>query len=110
MSEYVDLDELKDRVYFYAASLDDRFVWRQIFPVKDVENDLLRANPDLTDKQITELGKVGIISSPVTDARWADGFDRFMIVDCAHREADRADNVCQHCGKDFTPARRKARK
>lgn len=110
MTDHVDLDDLKDRVYFESATYDPRFVWRKIYPVKDVESDLLRANPGLTKKQITELGKIGITYSPVTDARWTDGFDRFMIVDCAHRDVDREGDVCGHCGKDFTPVKAPAKK
>jgi len=101
MTNYVDLDELRDRVYFRAASLDDRFVWRQIFPVEDVENNLLRANPQLTPAQIEVLGKVGVIHGPNTPPRWADDFERFMIVDCAHREVDRDGDLCTHCGHAF---------
>lgn len=104
MTNYVDLDELRNEIYFRAASLDPRFVWRQIFPVKDVENELLPANPDLTPKQIEALGKIGIRFSPTSEPQWADGFERYMLVDCAHRPVDRDGELCTHCGKDFTPA------
>lgn len=101
MTNYVDLDALRRNVYFRAASLDPRFEWRQIWPVQDVENDLLTANPGLTSEQIEILGKVGIKFSPTRDPQWADGFERFMIVDCAHRDVDRDGDLCTHCGKAF---------
>lgn len=104
MTNYVDLEELRNRVFFESATRDDRFVWRRIVPVEDVQKNLLPANPDLTQDQITELGRVGVIYG-VDAPRWADGFNRFMIVDCAHRPADRDGALCTHCGHAFEEPR-----
>jgi hypothetical protein len=72
MSEYVDLEELKHRVYFRAASLDPRFVWEKI-----------------SDEDLDTMGI-------------HDGFERFRLVDCAHRDADRiaGGRQCGHCGHE----------
>lgn len=80
MSEYVDLEKLKNRMYFSAASLDPRFVWEKI-----------------SDDELYALG-VG------------DGFERYRLIDCAHREADREGDVCGHCGKSFAKAKRSRKK
>jgi hypothetical protein len=111
---HIDLDDLKTRVFFETASHDDRFVWQEIFPVRDVQHNLIDANPGLTAEQFTELGRVGVIYGPDTDPRWADGFRRFRIIRCAHREVDRVNgDQCGHCGADNPyepPAEEAARK
>lgn len=35
MTNYVDLDELKNRIYFQTATMDDRFTWEEILPVAE---------------------------------------------------------------------------
>lgn len=39
MSGYVDLDTLKENVYFVTATLDERFVWEKIPPAEDQWHD-----------------------------------------------------------------------
>jgi hypothetical protein len=71
MTNYVDLDELRGRVFFRAASLDDRFIWEKI-----------------PDEQLYGMGI-------------SDGFERFRLIDCAHRPVDRDGDLCTHCGHAF---------
>lgn len=80
MTNYVDLDELRDRVYFRSASLDPRFVWEEIQP-----------GPEFSD--IAEIDGDRWV--------WADGLSRFKLVDCAHRDVDRDGDLCTHCGHAF---------
>lgn len=75
MTNYVDLDDLRSRVYFESATLDDRYTWEEIAPDPDV--------------------------AQTTYDRWTDGFRRFRLVDCAHRAADRDGALCVHCGHEF---------
>ena len=89
MSGYVDLDELKDRVFFRTATHDDRFVFEEIEP-----------GPDHSDE--AELSGDRWV--------WADGTSRFKITGCAHRDADREGDVCGHCGKSFAKTRWAARR
>jgi hypothetical protein len=85
MSGHVDLDSLKQNVYFVTATLDDRYTWALI--PRD------------------ELANLGI----------TDEADRYRITGCAHREADRiaGSNRCGHCGGENyyePPAAEAARK
>jgi len=75
MANYVDLDELRSRVFFEVATTDDRFVWEEISP----------------DPGIAQT----------TYDQWTDGFRRFRLLDCAHREVDRDGDLCTHCGHEF---------
>lgn len=112
---YVDLSELRDGVYFQQATHDPRFTWREIHPPAEL-HDLLKANPGLSPVQVEVLGQVGIITGPHEAPKWADGFRRFQLVDCAHREVDRDGALCSHCGHEnpYEPpkatAARKARR
>jgi hypothetical protein len=101
MTDYVDVDELKTRLYFISATLDERFLWKEVVPTYPAEL-LLTENPGLPDSMISELGKVGIVSSPTTEPRWADGFRRFRLIACAHRPVDRDGLLCTHCGDTVT--------
>jgi hypothetical protein len=81
MTNYVDLDELKDRVYFESATFDRRFKWSEIMP-----------DPKVAPVIAGEGGEPD---------RWADGFRRFHLLDCAHRDVDRDGDLCTHCGHAF---------
>jgi hypothetical protein len=68
---HVDLDSLKQNVYFVTATLDERYTWQKI-PAED-------------------LPGLGI----------TDEADRYRITGCAHREADRDGDTCGHCGESI---------
>lgn len=71
---HVDLEELRGGVYFETATHDQRYTWAPV-------------EPDDTIAPVTAEGE------------WADGFRRFRIVDCSHREVDRDGDRCSHCGQ-----------
>ena len=73
MADYIDLEELKGRVYFAQAALDDRFVFEEIQP----------------DPSVAE----------VVNGVWMDGLQRFRLTDCAHLEAYRDGDLCTYCGR-----------
>jgi len=75
MTNYVDLDDLKSRVYFETATVDDRYTWEEITP----------------DPAIAQT----------TYDQWTDGFRRFRLTGCAHRAVDRDGELCTHCGHAF---------
>lgn len=113
MTNYMDLDELRDRVYSRAHSLDDRFIWRKIIPVENVECDLLSANPQLTPILLDQLGRIGIVYGPDRDPEWADGFEHYQLLGCAHLEMYRDGKLCFFCGHENPyepPAEEAARK
>lgn len=80
---YVDIDSLKQNVYFVTATLDDRYTWALI------------PRDELADLGIT------------------DDADRYRITGCAHREAYRIGGTCSYCGNENPyepPAAEAARK
>lgn len=92
MTNYVDLDELREREFFITATQDDRYVWEEIKPYAD------HPAAELAGDQWV----------------WADGTSRYRLVGCAHREADRDGALCTHCGHEDSyeppeqkPARRR---
>jgi len=83
MTNYADLEALRDGVYFESATQDSRFVWEEISP------------PDPSVAEV--IGGV-----------WFDGFRRFRLLDCAHRDEDRDGDLCTHCGYAFPAPEKKA--
>lgn len=78
MSAYVDIESLRDNVYFVEATLDTRFTWEEISP----------ADPSVAE---------------VMNGRWMDGLQRFRLTGCTHPESYRDGTRCTHCGHDDKP-------
>lgn len=75
MSSYVDIESLRENVYFVEATLDTRFTWKEITP----------ADPSVAE---------------VMNGRWMDGLQRFRLTGCAHPESYREGARCTHCGHE----------
>jgi hypothetical protein len=85
---HVNMEELKTRVFFKMATLDDRYVWEEIVASPDNESLV-----GIEAVDITQMGEL-----PERTYIWADGATRYRIARCAHREMDRHGDLCGHCG------------
>jgi hypothetical protein len=86
-TNYVDVEELRTRVFFETATLDPRFTFEEIIP----------ADPAIAE---------------VMNGRWMDGQRRFRLIDCVHPETMRDGVLCTHCGHadQVPPAKKRASK
>lgn len=98
-TNYADIDNLKRRVYFHSATLDDRYEWEKLTP--SFGSELREKHPDLTTEAAHELDMLGVTLHHGRPPEWADGLDRYRMIGCAHREADRDGALCTHCGHAF---------
>lgn len=111
MTNYADIDDLRRRVYFHSATLDNRFKWEKLTPGFGAT--LRETHPGLTVEQAHELDMIGVTLRPDQDPQWADGLDRYRLVDCAHLEMYRDGKLCTFCGHENyyePPAQTAARK